>query len=73
MESTDFLSEVKRKYVQVFELQNPNLLDVVFEIEGRAEFVSYELISPNEIFQGVYDWAEVQAVKKQKESSDENF
>uniref|UniRef100_A0A914QBX1 BTB domain-containing protein n=1 Tax=Panagrolaimus davidi TaxID=227884 RepID=A0A914QBX1_9BILA len=37
------------------------------------EFVTYDLISPDEIFQAVYEWAKVQAVKKQKESNEEAF
>uniref|UniRef100_A0A914PQM6 BTB domain-containing protein n=1 Tax=Panagrolaimus davidi TaxID=227884 RepID=A0A914PQM6_9BILA len=62
----DFINQQFTGFVKSYEFLNANKTII-------EEFVSYDLISLNEIFQAVYEWAEVQAVKIQKESNDETF
>uniref|UniRef100_A0A914PM39 BACK domain-containing protein n=1 Tax=Panagrolaimus davidi TaxID=227884 RepID=A0A914PM39_9BILA len=76
--SNKYLMKQIKKPVQDFINQNFSELMKSYEFLNSnktviKEFVSYDLIKPEEIFQAVYEWAEVQAVKKQKESNVINF
>uniref|UniRef100_A0A914PMR7 BTB domain-containing protein n=1 Tax=Panagrolaimus davidi TaxID=227884 RepID=A0A914PMR7_9BILA len=62
----DFINQNFSDLIKSYQFLNSNKA-------AFKEFVPYDFIKLEEIFQAVYEWAEVQVVKKQKESNDKNF
>uniref|UniRef100_A0A914QL55 BTB domain-containing protein n=1 Tax=Panagrolaimus davidi TaxID=227884 RepID=A0A914QL55_9BILA len=67
------LTEVQQFIVQNFSIfvKSDHFLNA--DKSFIQKIVAFDQIKPEELFQAIYEWAEVQVVKKQKESIDETF